>query len=178
MNMYNSNKPAEIMNNWFNSRFSNVKISLMRGKKQNSQETEIFAFISCMEIDSKTGNQTERSVTLKASMQDMLALKHAIKLVHAGEVNKVNRFAIASSPYAANNGSQKSLTVGETAHKETGERFVTLVFKQGDQDELAHVLDHVKAFSLVDCLNIMAENGYKLAIDDGVETIARNLVAR
>ena len=164
---------------WFNSNSSNLSISLAEGLKLDKLSPDFFSFISCIEIDPDTLTSTGRNISLRASFEDLLALKHALQLMSQGQCDRTRSFAITSSIFASRVEDQKSLTVEERSvedseEPETGGEFIALVFRGGTHFEIEHVMDFPRALALADVLSLVASAGIKMdqsarAVDRGQE---------
>ena len=148
---------------WFNSSISNVSVSLTEGVKPEKQTPDFFSFITCHEIDPDNLTTTGRYVSLRASFEEMLSLKHAIRLVIQGNGQQVLRFAITSSPNTSEEGDQKRLTVEEKSGGQgNDEKFIALVFRDGTHFTIEHVLDPPRALAMMDVLEFVAKKGLEM----------------
>ncbi|ACL03013.1 hypothetical protein Dalk_1310 [Desulfatibacillum aliphaticivorans] len=168
--MTNSNytKPQVLIQRWFNSRTTNVGVSLTKGKTPKSKSTDYFAFINCVEIDQDSGQTTGNMISLKATFEDVCSFEHAIRLIVSGRKHLASRFRISSSPYTVEKGERKTLSIREEVLKDSEERFLILFFREGDSSEFKHVLDPTRALALADYLHFIAQNGLLLVMNEGV----------
>lgn len=169
--MYGKRNQTKVhLRRWLNSRISNVGLSLTEGLKQDNLTPYFFSFVSCHEIDPESQTLTGRNISLRATFEDLLALKHAIQMVCKGHAEQARRFSIKSSLYSSDEGDQKSLTVEENVLKgeerdADAERCIVLVFSDGANFAIEHYLDLTRAMALADILDFTTDAGLKMDLD-------------